>query len=252
MPATPTTRTTIPSAARAATNGGPNTPATTTAPPAGSRSVLTTRQRVLTALAGRPDGVTVAELAAITGLGHSTVGKALTAAETDGLAIRTPGGRTGNRRAPDTWTPPTTTTPPAATESSTAPTTAEPTTAPAEAAAEESVTHAAAPDADEATPTTENGHSPAAGPADTAPAQTAPAPSPAAGGKSTRLGKGQLADLTLAWLRQNPGAHTASAIGKSTGRSSGAIANALAKMATTGTVTQVSDHPRRYTATTPA
>src|SRR5215468_3025323 len=140
MPATPTTRATIPSAARAATNGGPSTPATTTAPAAG-RSGLTTRQRVLTALAGRPDGVTVAELAAITGLGHSTVGKALTAAETDGLAIRTPGGRTGNRRTPDTWTPPPTA----------EPTPAEPTTAEAAAtksAAEESVTHAAAPDTD--------------------------------------------------------------------------------------------------------
>src|SRR5215475_8982476 len=102
MPATPTT---LLPAARAAANGNQNTPEpeTTTAPTA-NRNGLTTRQRVLTALAGRPDGVTVAELATITGLGHSTVGKALTAAETDGLAIRTPGGRTGNRRAPDTWT----------------------------------------------------------------------------------------------------------------------------------------------------
>src|SRR5215475_8226544 len=113
MPATPTT---LLPAARAAANGNQNTPEpeTTTAPTA-NRNGLTTRQRVLTALAGRPDGVTVAELATITG-----------------LAIRTPGGRTGNRRAPDTWTPPTTTTTPPATAEST---TAEPTTAPAEAAA---------------------------------------------------------------------------------------------------------------------
>lgn len=59
-------------------------------------------ERVAAALAGRPQ-VTVAELAADTGLGQSTVGKALTALEADGAACRRPGGRDGARRLPDRW-----------------------------------------------------------------------------------------------------------------------------------------------------
>lgn len=59
-------------------------------------------ERVATALAARPEG-TVAELAADTGLGQSTVGKALAALEADGAACRRPGGRDGARRLPDRW-----------------------------------------------------------------------------------------------------------------------------------------------------
>lgn len=59
-------------------------------------------ERVAAALAARPEG-TAAELAADTGLGQSTVGKALTALEADGAACRRPGGHDGARRLPDRW-----------------------------------------------------------------------------------------------------------------------------------------------------
>jgi hypothetical protein len=235
MAATRTRRNNTPTPpAPAAANGSPRSPQAS-APgtpdhPTGrdtTRGGPSSQERVLTALAGRPRGATVTELATITGLGNSTVGKALTAAETDAKVTRAPGGRDGARRAPDTWTLRTTTT-----------------TAPRK-------TTAPVPNPDTASSTT-----PAAPPhtaADNAAASN-PATEPAAAAPGTassgnRLGKGQLADLTLAWLRDNPGEHTASAVGKATGRSSGAIANALAKMADTGAVRLVSERPRRYAAT---
>lgn len=50
-------------------------------------------------------GDTSAELALAAGLGRSTTQKALTTLEEHGLAIRTPGGHEGARRAPDRWSP---------------------------------------------------------------------------------------------------------------------------------------------------
>src|SRR6266545_2301615 len=116
MPATRTPRTTT-TPAPAAVNGTRNAPAPATAAPGPDtgRGGPGSRQRVLTALAGRPQGATVAELAAITGLGTSTVGKALTAAETDGKVTRVPGGRDGARRAPTPGPCPTTTAQPTTT-----------------------------------------------------------------------------------------------------------------------------------------
>lgn len=58
--------------------------------------------QVRAALGGK--GVTIAELAEATGLGQSTVGKALASLETAGEAARTPGGRDGGRRLADSWT----------------------------------------------------------------------------------------------------------------------------------------------------
>lgn len=60
-------------------------------------------ERVAEALAAHP-GATAAELAALVGLGQSTVGKALAGLETRGRASRQPGGRQGGRRLPDRWT----------------------------------------------------------------------------------------------------------------------------------------------------
>jgi DNA-binding IclR family transcriptional regulator len=57
---------------------------------------------VATALASSPD-TTTAELAVATGLGKSTVSKALAALETAGSARRQAGGRSGARRLPDRW-----------------------------------------------------------------------------------------------------------------------------------------------------
>ncbi len=59
-------------------------------------------ERVVETLAAHP-GASVAELAAASGLGQSTVGKALVALAAGGAAVRRSGGRDGGRRLPDRW-----------------------------------------------------------------------------------------------------------------------------------------------------
>jgi DNA-binding IclR family transcriptional regulator len=49
------------------------------------------------------DEMTGAEVAAVTGLGRSTVSRALVALERAGTVRRHPGGRDGRRRLPDRW-----------------------------------------------------------------------------------------------------------------------------------------------------
>jgi len=61
-----------------------------------------TPDQLLAALAARP-GSTAAELAELTGLGRSTVGKLLVTLESECRATRTAGGRDGARRLPDRW-----------------------------------------------------------------------------------------------------------------------------------------------------
>ncbi|HVA61350.1 MAG TPA: MarR family transcriptional regulator [Mycobacteriales bacterium] len=70
----------------------------TTTPPSAT-------ERVHAALVGRPSA-TAAGLAEETGLGRSTVTKALTGLEAAGLAHRVPGGRDGGKRLPDMWEAP--------------------------------------------------------------------------------------------------------------------------------------------------
>ncbi|MDT0263770.1 MarR family transcriptional regulator [Jatrophihabitans lederbergiae] len=65
---------------------------------------VSTSDTVAQALTIRP-GSTVAELAAATGLGRSTVGKVLAALEAAGAARRQPGGRDRAQRLPDRWMP---------------------------------------------------------------------------------------------------------------------------------------------------
>ncbi|MEU5858748.1 MarR family transcriptional regulator [Nocardiopsis dassonvillei] len=81
----------------------------TTTASAPRRSATRTRDLVLAALAEAIAPVTVTELAERAGVGKSTLGKHLPALEKDGLAVRTPGGRDGRRRLPDTWQAATTT-----------------------------------------------------------------------------------------------------------------------------------------------
>jgi DNA-binding transcriptional ArsR family regulator len=64
----------------------------------------TAAERLLSALADKPES-TVADIAAVTGLGRSTIGKQLTELERAGQATRTPGQREGGRRIPDRWSP---------------------------------------------------------------------------------------------------------------------------------------------------
>ena len=67
----------------------------------------TAAARLLAALAAKPES-TVAEIAAATGLGRSTIGKQLTELERTGQAARTTGGHDGGRRVPDRWSSATT------------------------------------------------------------------------------------------------------------------------------------------------
>jgi DNA-binding IclR family transcriptional regulator len=62
----------------------------------------TTESAVVKALVSGSD-LTGAEIAADTGLGRSTVRKALAALERRGMVRRHPGGRDGRRRLPDRW-----------------------------------------------------------------------------------------------------------------------------------------------------
>jgi DNA-binding IclR family transcriptional regulator len=62
----------------------------------------TSKEAVVKTLASRGE-LTVAEIAAATGLGRSTIGKTLAALERAGMARRSPGGREGGRPVPDRW-----------------------------------------------------------------------------------------------------------------------------------------------------
>lgn len=62
----------------------------------------TSEEAVIKALASQGE-LTIAEIAATTGLGRSTVGKTLASLERAGMARRHPGGREGGRRLPDRW-----------------------------------------------------------------------------------------------------------------------------------------------------
>ncbi len=75
--------------------------------------------------------------------------------------------------------------------------------------------------------------------------QTAPTISAAEAG--ARLGKGQLRGKVLEHLRAQPGGEfTPNAVAKALGHSSGAVGNALVRLAAAGEVEEVSDRPRRY------
>lgn len=63
-----------------------------------------------------------------------------------------------------------------------------------------------------------------------------------------RLGPGELDDLVLAEMREqrDDAPHTASRVGKRIGRSSGAVANCLGRLAGSDEVVMVSEKPREY------
>ena len=71
------------------------------------------------------------------------------------------------------------------------------------------------------------------------------------GTASPRLGKGELAGMVAAFLRNNPGEHSPSAVAKALdGRSAGAVGNSLGRLVVSGDATQTSACPRRYRAAT--
>jgi predicted transcriptional regulator len=90
-------------------------------------------------------------------------------------------------------------------------------------------------------PTQDAGALPTAAP--TPPAEPPPT-------RSGRLGAGQLRQLVLGCLAEQPGqALSPTAIAKTLDRSAGAVANALQILAGQGAVTQTQPKPRRYTIT---
>jgi biotin operon repressor len=174
---------------------------------------------VLDALGHHPDS-TAAELALATGLGRSTVSKALTVLETQQKASRQTGGRNGGRKLADRWTP-LTEHPPGGEQSA----------APHGPAATSLPT--LAQKADQSMPA--GGKHPTA--------IHTPHPDRASG----RLGKGQLRAAVLAHLHARPGQdHSPTAVAKALGRSAGAVGNALEKLAADGAIIQTSTTPRRF------
>lgn len=146
-------------------------------------------------------GSTASELAEATGLGKSTVGKALAAMEAAGLARRDiPAIEAGGRRPAARWSPP------------------------------RSTCHAAAPG-------DPNGVAKAASNDE----------APVGAGDGARLRPGQLSTLVLEYLVAHADdAVGPTALGKALNRSTGAIANALARLAASGDAFLVVETPRRY------
>lgn len=152
------------------------------------KTTVTASDAIAHAVTVRP-GSTTAELAAVTGLGRSTVSKRLAALEVSGVARREPGGRDGARRLPDRWLP-----------------------------ALDSHTTAVA-----------RGKAPAASSV-----------------TAVRLGKGELAAMVLDYLSTHPHDEVGpTVVARVLGRSQGAVANALTKLATSGNAELTSEAPRR-------
>lgn len=61
-----------------------------------------------------------------------------------------------------------------------------------------------------------------------------------------RLGAGALRGLVEEFLTDHPGEHGPVEIGKAISRSSGAVANALGRLVTSGWAVRTSDKPKRY------
>ncbi|MBC9718031.1 hypothetical protein H9Y04_36410 [Streptomyces sp. TRM66268-LWL] len=206
---------------------------------------------VYTELAALTAPATTAELALATGLGRSTVGNAVALLEKHGLAQRTPGGHEGARRVPDRW--------------QIAPADGHRVSPePHQAAEEPSATgdDPSEPTTMQATSTTdtepEAAAQPAAAPEDAPDAEVTeseacsldtnepPVPHISLEAKQ-RLAPGALRQMVIDYLEANPEeAFTATRIGRVLGKSSGAVANALTKIASEGGAEQVTECPRTY------
>jgi hypothetical protein len=250
------------------------TPARSTAT---STASTTPSMKALLDLLSADHGATAAELAEHAGIGRSTAAKTLAALESAGSARREPGARTGQRPEPDRWFASTQHPAPIHNEApafetatslhgeprdehtgeaegvdeTPAPETApdseiEPGTTNTAACAETADSlHSAtlagacaddAPATDDPTPTDSD-----------APAIAAPQGAPAKTAAPTRLAKGGLRALVVDYLTAHPGEElTAPKIGKSLGRSSGAVANALDTLVKNGQAELTREKPRTF------
>ncbi|MGQ0573845.1 MAG: hypothetical protein ACT4RN_06525 [Pseudonocardia sp.] len=90
----------------------------------------------------------------------------------------------------------------------------------------------------------ETGHM---GTADTHPDTGTPGPARTNSSGSVRLGSGALHGMVEDFLREHPdGEHGPVAVAKAVGRSSGAVANALERMVSSGWAVRTSNKPKRY------
>lgn len=218
---------------------------------AGGRASDTPHDRVWAALRARSD-VTAIGLSTDSGVGRSTVAKLLAAWAEDGSATSAPGNPGATGRAARRWSAAPSDLPPAA----------GPTHDPGDA-------HDSG-DAGKGTRTRRSGTRSGAGraskterrAADIPAAGKPPAPRPRAGslpngaGRNRsgipRLAAGALQGMVADHLTEHPGEHGPTGIGRALGRSSGAVANALERLVTTGWALRTNDRPRRYRAAEPA
>ncbi|MTD58164.1 MarR family transcriptional regulator [Amycolatopsis pithecellobii] len=167
--------------------------------------------RLRTALRRNP-GKTARELAELAGIGGSTTTKLLAVWATDGHAVRLPGEDDGGRKAATRWAPP-------------------------------------EPVDDSAKPRKRDATAPRRMKDDTADTEATTATSATDTPPSGRLPKGALHGLVEDFLSEperRDNAYTAGEIGRKLVRSSGAVRNALDKLAEKGTVAVVQEEPRRY------
>ena len=136
-----------------------------------------TTQKLLAALSENPRS-SAADLAAITGLGRSTVSKQLAALEATSAVTRTPGARDHGRRLPDRW--------------------------------------------------------------------SLPDVQPTAAAAGERLRPGQLDALVLDHMQTVAEPVGPVAVARALGRSTGAVANCMARLTKTRQLRLVDDRPRRY------
>lgn len=185
--------------------------------PAGEQDVAP-GTRVVNYLADHPHS-SAAEIAGGLGIGRSTATRLLRELDRFGYVRRIPGGHNMHgRREPDRFVVPEPTIPDGATDA-----------ASADDDKQAAADPAPAPERLDTATTTEHSDG-----------TTRP------GG---RLQRGQLATIVLEHLRANSGAdYTAPALSKLLDRSSGAIANALARMEQAGVVIKTNDKPVRYSA----
>lgn len=234
---------------------------TTTMPPS-----MTTMLGILSA----DDGATVVDLADRGRLGRSTAAKVLTALEARGLARRESAERTSGTRVPDLWFA---ITPHPAVHAEEEPARSEPAATSGADPGAESATAQHGEPRDERTGGAEGGGNPESGAAaddevepdtaDTAERPNAEATTAAAAptdddipmvtatraqaAASPRLAKGGLRALVADYLADHPDEEmTAPGIGKSLGRSSGAVANALDTLVKNGQAELTRDKPRTF------
>ncbi|RMI28968.1 MarR family transcriptional regulator [Nocardia stercoris] len=248
------TNTTDPTSATTATNSGPATPSAVVP------LLRTDAEKALWPTLAAHPGSTAAELADAAGTGASTARAILSRWATVGAALRLRSTEAGPRVA-DRWTPATTEPDTAADNDDAGPLTRpEPDTDHA-AGEPTDATPLPAPDtsADQPALTVPDGtpgpQQPANG-TDDGHSATQAADAPAAGTDAAagqqespvRLAAGALRGQVEDFLRDHPGSEfTPHQIGKTIGRSSGAVHNALEKLTALGTARKTSARPKKYT-----